>query len=470
VTPRGRATYLALLTALLLALILAPGAASAAPVNPGDPGGAATSGTAEAEVECGLVDFGCKAAKAINDAFIDLANKLVEAVADATVSLATFWMDTPGPELGQMAGGPSGGGSFQPSPTVAFIEGSVQWLLLFVAVLSVLLGAGRMAWERRAAPGRDLVASMLRLILVNGAGLAAVAAALRAANEFSAWIIGQATTDFGASLVRLLALEDADLSVMAVMLVILVAICALIASILQIALLIARNGFVIVLAGTWALSASATNTEQGRATYQKHTSWLIAFILYEPTAAIIYAAAFQLIDNAAVSGDPVGQAITGGTLMILALVALPALMRLVAPMVSAVAGGGGGGAGAAAAVAGGAAVMRSGRNAGGAAGGASGAGGGAKPKGASGSGRGPSGGGAGSAPGGGGTGPRPPRGGAPSGGGSAGGGAAGAGVGTLVRAGAAAHKAGNAAATGAGAPPPSGSGTPSSRPSNGGTP
>lgn len=43
------------------------------------------------------------------------------------------------------------------SPTVAFVQNSLWWYMVAVAVLGVIFGAGRMAWEQRAEPGKDLV-------------------------------------------------------------------------------------------------------------------------------------------------------------------------------------------------------------------------------------------------------------------------------------------------------------------------
>jgi type IV secretion system protein TrbL len=69
---------------------------------------------------------------------------------------------------------------------------------------------------------------------------------------------------------------------------------------------------------------------------------LIAFILYKPAAAIVYATAFQLVGSDLSMDDGTGllKIITGVVMMVLALSALPALMRFLAPMVSQAGGGG----------------------------------------------------------------------------------------------------------------------------------
>ncbi|WP_254517711.1 hypothetical protein, partial [Salmonella enterica] len=85
-------------------------------------------------------------------------------------------------------------------------------------------------------------------------------------------------------------------------------------------------------------------------------AWLAAFILYKPAAAIIYATAFYLTGTDVLKDDGTGllSILTGMILMVLALFAMPALMRFVTPMVGAMAAGGAGMG--AAALAGGAAA------------------------------------------------------------------------------------------------------------------
>jgi hypothetical protein len=400
--------------------------------------------------DCGSFDFGCQAGQAVDDAIVDLAEKVVKAVGDLTTTLATFWIDTPSPDVSS-------------SSAVTFVQGTLSWFVLAVAVLSVLVAAAKMAWERRAQAGADLARSLVQLVLVSGAGLTGIALLVTAADSTASWIINRSTDDFGADLVRLLNLTDADVAILAVIVVIVVGLIALLASIVQIALLVIRNGFLVLLAGVLPLSAAATNTQTGRAWFSKACAWLLAFILYKPAAAVVYATAFQLIGENT-SDDRITTALTGLVLMILALLTLPALMRFLTPLVGAAAAGGGGGAAAVGAVATGAIASRAAKGA--SAAGAAGASGsaGASSAGAVGA-SGPSGAGSGGKSGPPGTGG--PAGGAPTGGGQpggpagpspsapppggGGGGSAGGGVAVATRTAAATHAAAGGAARNAGA-------------------
>jgi len=400
------------------------------------------------EPDCGLVDFGCKASAALDDAFTDLANKLIAGLGQATTSLATFWMSAPTPEVATP--GPGGGDA---SGTVNFLEGSLRWLVLSVAVLSVLVAAIRMALERRAEPGKQLVQSLARLIAVSGAGLTVLQLCITAGEAYSTWILGRSTDNFGEDLVAMLNLGPGDVenATMTVIIIIGVALTALVINVVQIILLVARGGLLVLLAGSWQLSAAATNTAIGRNWFDKITGWLLAFTLYKPTAATIYAASFQMVGNAD-GGDKLTESTSGIALHFLSLLALPALLRLMVPAVSAVSGGGGGGLAAAGTVAAmampsGSAVVPRGATRGAAAGGTGGPGAPGAP-----GGPGPSG-----SPTAGGGGPS----GGPSGGPGGSGTAAGGGVATLTRGAAVAQVLGQNTASGAGAPDQDDDGGPS---------
>ncbi|WP_454778735.1 hypothetical protein [Georgenia muralis] len=251
--------------------------------------------------------------------------------------------------------GPRGSG------TVAFLQTSLWPYMLLTAALSVVIGGARMFWESRAEPGRELLRSLLTLGVVAGAGLMVVALLTSAADSFSVWVINNSlgcdvTADgacFGENISALLQISTVAAPGLSALLVILFGLVAILASIVQIVLMVARSGMLVILAGVLPLAASATNTEMGRSWFKKCVGWLVAFILYKPAAAIVYAAAFQLTGTNTFTDDGSGilAVVTGLMLMVLALFAMPALMRFVTPMVSSMASGAGGAAVAAGAVA-----------------------------------------------------------------------------------------------------------------------
>jgi hypothetical protein len=116
--------------------------------------------------------------------------------------------------------------------------------------------------------------------------------------------------------------------------------------------MIVRMAMLVILTGTLPLSAAASSTATGRVWFRRSVGWLLAFVLYKPAAAIVYAAAFSMTgptqDSQANQDNDVVSMISGVVLIVLACFTLPALMRFAAPVVQAAASGKGRGAGASA--------------------------------------------------------------------------------------------------------------------------
>jgi hypothetical protein len=202
-----------------------------------------------------------------------------------------------------------------------------------------------MIWEQRGAPLKDLLRSLLTLTLVSGLGLGVISILVIAADAFSVAIIERSTDGKGFAEAMNILVVTGQTGV-GVFILIVLGLIGLIASLVQIVLMVARSGMLVILAGILPTTAAFTNTEMGRQWFQKAVGWTIAFILYKPAAAIVYSVAFLLMGNSSGQDALIGS-ITGFTLMIVALFALPALMRFVTPMVGAVAAGSGAAAGAA---------------------------------------------------------------------------------------------------------------------------
>jgi hypothetical protein len=235
-------------------------------------------------------------------------------------------------------------GSSNASDAVGYIQDSLWWYTGGLAVLSVIIAGARMAWTQRAQAGKDLLQSLFTLVVVSAAGLTGIGLAVAAADGFSTWILDGATgKDFGQNITAMIGISAT--SGIGLIALLIVGIVATFFTYIQVILMVIRGGMLVLLAGIFPISAAFTNTETGRAWFKKCTGWLIAFILYKPAAAIVYAAAFKLTGADLFKDDGSGliKILTGLALMAMALVALPALMRFVAPMVSQVGGGGGAG-------------------------------------------------------------------------------------------------------------------------------
>ncbi|WP_142060087.1 hypothetical protein [Pseudarthrobacter sp. B4EP4b] len=273
-----------------------------------------------------------------DDAIGNLAKAIMEGMSQMVTTLSTFWVSMPTVNLASEDG-------TTPSPVASAVNSELMPWTLALAVLAVILGGIRMIWEQRGAPLKDLLRSLLTLTLVSGLGLGVISILVIAADAFSVAIIERSSDGKGfAESMKILVVTGQ--TGVGVFILIILGLIGLIASLVQIVLMVVRSGMLVILAGILPTTAAFTNTEMGRQWFQKAVGWTIAFILYKPAAAIVYSVAFLLMGSGE-ERDALVKSITGFTLMIVALFALPALMRFVTPMVGAVASGSGAAAGAA---------------------------------------------------------------------------------------------------------------------------
>lgn len=326
--------------------------------------------------DCSLIDVGCQlgnvAASAAQSAIQTFVNQFADAFATLIKTLMTFWVNVPTPNLD--------------SAPVHHLNDLVYWVQGVVLVASILYVAAKMAITRNSGVAGIAGADLCRMIVFVGAGAVGLNLLAAAGDAWSTWIIDQSAD--GKLAISFLLTEGAHngglaaaLQNLGLGLEFLIALFGSVSAIAQIFLLVARIGILTLLVGTLPLTAAASLTPAGKASFNKILGWIIAWILYKPAAAMVYAGALFLVGT----GQDLLSILSGLLMMILAVFALPALMRLVVPMVAAATSGGGGAlvaAGAGGALASGARSLadRSGsRGFGGGFGGGSGAGSGGGP-------------------------------------------------------------------------------------------
>lgn len=288
----------------------------------------------EHDVNAGCV-FGDGICAATEGFINSLFHGVTDSLGDLAKSLGSFWVNTPSiPLTGE-------------DNAVTFIRDTTLWYVGVLMVISVLIAAGQMMWTRKGQPLTELLSSLLKFAIINAASVSGVTMLLDSGDKFSAWIIKQSTDEgFDKALSTLIGPEvfKSGITVGIAIFAIVMGIIAIIVAVIQIGLLIVRSAMALILVGTLPLAFSATNTSWGKQWSQKHVSWLIAFILYKPVASIVYAAAFKVFGSVGkVDGDDAERMmyfICGLVLMIAALFALPAMMRLIVPAVGAASGAG----------------------------------------------------------------------------------------------------------------------------------
>ena len=315
------------------------------------------------------------------DAITALAKAVLGALGHAVEWASTLWVGIGTPPVADGAG--------QPTGTVAFLQQNLLVFATGLAVLCMLLGAGRIVYhEHKAAQLRELSRYLVTYVLVSGAAAGAASVLIGGSDQMASWFINQASanSNFADHLANLLGLATAGTShaagapagftvglagtVTTAFIAIVLGIIAFLATVIQIMLILVRGGMLVLLVGTLPLVAAFSNTEMGMQWFRKAGAWLVAFALYKPAAAVVYAVALRVLGDTGaaeaivyavafeLAGQPGALALLDGVMMlVLAILALPALLRFVVPATSALAGGGGAG-GILAGAAGGAIAMR----------------------------------------------------------------------------------------------------------------
>jgi hypothetical protein len=251
--------------------------------------------------------------------FDTLKKVIIDAVVAVLKAVGTLWIEIQTPELGN-------------NSAIQFVQYYTFWILVFAATLSVIIGGVRMAVSQRGEPLRDIIKSLLTMVVVSFASVAFASTLIKVSDVFSKWIIDQSlgSGNFDAKLTEKMTDPLKDNGV-GLMLVIVIGILMVISALVQLGLMIIRYAMLVLLVGVLPLTAAATNTEAGMAWFKRAVGWLVGFIIYKPVAALIYATAIFLIGQPEGAADATLKVITGVTMMVLAIVALPAILRFVSP-------------------------------------------------------------------------------------------------------------------------------------------
>jgi hypothetical protein len=304
-------------------------------------------------------DVGGAVRSVTGDVLSGISQDMASAATELLKTLSTFWMSVDTPDL-TSAGSP-----------VAAIEADTSWIVAAIAVVCILVAAGRMAIRRRGEPAGTMAIGLVRLVVVSAVATFLVETAGKLGDTFSADLMSSAHLGgHGWSGIISATAMSSAIGPGAGMLLI-VSLLIIFSSLIQLLLMILRLGLLIVLTGTLPLAAAASMSDWGETWWRKHVGWLTAWLLYKPAAALLYAAAFVLTQ-----GKSLVEVLSGFMLLILSVLILPALLKVIVPMTASLGAASGGALamGAAGALATGAIKIAGGAGTGGAAGAASAAG------------------------------------------------------------------------------------------------
>ncbi|WP_232072823.1 hypothetical protein [Phytohabitans flavus] len=202
-----------------------------------------------------------------------------------------------------------------------------NWLVVTIAVASLLAAAFRMALERRGQPGTEALKGLVRLVLTAGAAWWVLSLLAEEADAYSKHLYDEGVK----SQLKLIATCHTD--GWTAFLLIIIGLLLLIAGVIHIILMYLRLGVMTLLTGTLPMAAAASMTEWGGGWWRKHIAWMVAWLAFKPVVGLIMYSGAAMIG--ATGGNAKHFRLAGAGILLLAAVALPALMRLVVPAMAA---------------------------------------------------------------------------------------------------------------------------------------
>lgn len=305
-------------------------------------------------------DFSKEVGKATNDPVGYVAKK----VADGTFNqiLESFWNGSVSIYKQFITSWLHAGPIIDPEKSSAFQWGTgvVNIFTLLAVTIGIMVAGVKIVWEQRGEDIRYVLSSLGRVILVSGMGVALVSLLLTASDQAAAAIL-ESSSWSSRDTTAILGDPSKAVAALGAMLFLPGAIMVLVV-IVQWCIMILVAIATPVLLMYWPVAEGITFAAGGRG-FSRVSKWLLAFILFKPTVAVLYGFAFQELKG----GDGIGGIVTAVCIIAMAPFALPALLKIVNP---AAAGTGADGAGTALAGMAGMAVGAAGVAAGAATGGA----------------------------------------------------------------------------------------------------
>ncbi|ONI65424.1 hypothetical protein ALI44B_00255 [Leifsonia sp. ALI-44-B] len=210
--------------------------------------------------------------------------------------------------------------------TADWFAGITMPVQAFLLALGLMIAGVRTALLARGDVAADAAKRFLRAILISVAGVTFFSVMQTGSNALAKSILEAAN---GGSAPNLL-WDEATFSAN-IALALIFGLLGVFAIIVQWIIMILRAVAVSVLLPFWPLTAAGAMFERHEGMFEKTTGWLLAFLLYSPVAASLYGLAIKFREGR----DGVEGAMIGVAIFVLAIFALPALMRLVVPVTSA---------------------------------------------------------------------------------------------------------------------------------------
>ncbi|MBF4615910.1 hypothetical protein [Curtobacterium sp. VKM Ac-1376] len=273
-------------------------------VNPGDTALCIAS-PALCAVKQGV---GAAASSAASNGFKQAAETMFAAYDDIMKQFLTSWV----------------GASFKvdlDNKATSWFQDTTLPITIVLLTLGLVVAGARVMYSHRGEPFQEAMAALGKAVAVITLGTAAIQIFVWGGDAYGQWILKVSGTTATAGYV------DAAFATSSPGLALIFGLLGVLAVGIQWVIMFVRQALMLLLNAFWQVSAAYAVLRRGEQAFEKITAWIIAFIIYSPLAASIYAFAWRLKNGQ----DGAGGVIYGLMLIGLAVIALPAIMRLLVP-------------------------------------------------------------------------------------------------------------------------------------------
>lgn len=272
--------------------------------------------------DCGPLDFGCGIGNIVKGGIEEFVRSLADGAVQFLGWLTSFWINIPSPDV--------------QSDAIGQITSGLHFYTIVLAIVGLLVTLIRMIFSNSFRDGIPAVKMIVNLIVVTGVYAAATTALILAGDSFAPWIIERATGTQDLDLTQLLTTQA--IMTAGVGPGVLLGIVALLGSLMNVILMILRGVLVTLVFAFLPALAAASATEAGNQAFKKAQGYLLALILFKPVAAVIYALGLLLIRTppSFTTTDELGASLyhvsVGVMTLLIAGLALPAIIKFIAPV------------------------------------------------------------------------------------------------------------------------------------------
>ncbi|MCE0459620.1 hypothetical protein [Curtobacterium flaccumfaciens] len=251
---------------------------------------------------------GAAASSAASNGFKQAAETMFAAYDDIMKQFLTSWV----------------GASFKvdlDNKATSWFQDTTLPITIALLTLGLVVAGARVMYSHRGEPFQEAMAALGKAVAVITLGTAAIQIFVWGGDAYGQWILkvsGTTATD---------GYVDAAFATSSPGLALIFGLLGVLAVGIQWVIMFVRQALMLLLNAFWQVSAAYAVLRRGEQAFEKITAWIIAFIIYSPLAASIYAFAWRLKNGQ----DGAGGVIYGLMLIGLAVIALPAIMRLLVP-------------------------------------------------------------------------------------------------------------------------------------------